>query len=237
MLTLFLMLFLGTARAGDDDTRARELYENGAILYDEGRYEDAVAAWNEAYRISQRPGLLYNIANAEERLGRYQDALDHLNRYRAFAEQNERDTLDRRIANLERRLAETTPPANNNTPVNPPATTEPPKKQGVSPLPFVFFGIGGASAITGGVFGGLAGGARADAKADCVDSGGSTLCPASAQTAIATDHRDSLVADICFGVAIASAAGGVITLVLPQNTALGATWLPGGGALSLKGRF
>lgn len=235
MLSLLLTLLISTAHAEGDDARARELYENGAILYDEGRYEDAVAAWNEAYRISQRPGLLYNIANAEERLGRYKEALDHLNRYRAFAEVSERETLDRRIANLERRLSET--PGPSGTPAPTPTPTPAPKKAGVSALPLVLFGVGGASAITGGVFGGMAGGARKEAAGLCVGSGDSMVCTEAAATALATDRQDSLIADICFGVAIASAAGGVVTMVLPHNTSLGASWLPGGGSLSLQGRF
>lgn len=247
MLSLLLSLLVASAHAGDDDARARELYENGAILYDEGRYEDAVAAWSEAYRLSNRPGLLFNIANAEERLGRYQEALDHLNRYRAFAEESERETLDRRIANLERRLEAVRAEAAANPTTTPPPTepvvttpSPPPpveKKAKLSPLPFVLFGVGGASAITGGVFGGMAVGARSDAGGACTAVGDQTYCPESASTALQRDHTDSLLADVFFGVAAASAIGGVVTLVLPQHTALGATWIPGGGTFTFQGHF
>lgn len=238
MTTLLLCLLVGTAAADDtDDARARELYDNGATLYDEGRYEDAIAAWEEAYRLSNRPTLLFNIAQAEERLGRYREALDHLNRYRAFASSNERETLDRRIANLERRLAEGESPTTTTT-TNPVQVANPqadrPKAR---VLPWVFLGVGGASAVTGGVFAGLAGADRSEAKGLCVDSGGNVYCPTEAASALGGDRRNSLIADIAFGVAGAGVLGGVLTFVLPVNTSVGATWLPGGGAVSLGGRF
>lgn len=238
MTTLLLCLLVGTASADEtDDARARELYDNGATLYDEGRYEDAIAAWEEAYRLSNRATLLFNIAQAEERLGRYREALDHLNRYRAFASSSERETLDRRIANLERRLAETesTTPTPTNNP--PPVTTPAPEKPKARVLPWVFLGVGGASAITGGVFAGMAGADRTEAKGLCVEDGGNVFCPTEASGALAGDRRNSLIADIAFGVAGAGVLGGVLTFVLPVNTSVGATWLPGGGAVSLGGRF
>lgn len=238
MITLLLCLLVGTAAADDtDDARARELYDNGATLYDEGRYEDAIAAWEEAYRLSNRATLLFNIAQAEERLGRYREALDHLNRYRAFASANERETLDRRIANLERRLAEGDPPATTTTTAPVQVANPQPEKPKARVLPWVFIGVGGASAVTGGVFAGMAGADRNEAKGLCVDNGGSVYCPTEAGSALAGDRRNSLIADIAFGVAGAGVLGGVLTFVLPVNTSVGATWLPGGGAVSLGGRF
>ena len=54
------------AQANSDEVRAKELYRNGERLYEEGLYEDAVVAWERAYELSERPLLLYNIANALE---------------------------------------------------------------------------------------------------------------------------------------------------------------------------
>ena len=94
----------GGAPRSADDERARVLYENGAILYEEGQYEDAVTAWQQAYELSDRPLFLFNIANALERIGRWTEALEYLNRYRAFAAAEERTVLERRMRNIERRL-------------------------------------------------------------------------------------------------------------------------------------
>ena len=107
-LTVPIPSFAQSPQPGTEaaDARARELFQNGALLYDEGRYEDAIVAWEEAYRLSPRPLLLFNMANAMERLARWEDALAMLNRYRAFAGAEERDTLDRRMRNIERRVEE-----------------------------------------------------------------------------------------------------------------------------------
>ena len=86
---------LAQSPSGDSDARARHLYRNGELLYAEGLYSDAIAAWESAYDLSDRPLLLYNMANAQERLGRWEDALQSLNRYRAFAPLEERDVLIR----------------------------------------------------------------------------------------------------------------------------------------------
>jgi tetratricopeptide (TPR) repeat protein len=227
-----MLLFLSIAWASDppaettiesDETRAKELYDNGVILYQEGRYEDAIVAWEEAYRLSQKPLLLYNIANAEERLGRYQEALDHLNRYRAYAPAEEREILDRRIVNLERRIQEQVP----TTPVRP--------EPEIRLLPIVLFGVGGGSLVVGGVFGGLAGAARGNAAELCMETASGTWCQQEAAQALQADKTDSLIADIGFAVAAAGIAGGVITLVLPQDTRLSLGAAP--GMLTLKGSF
>ncbi len=74
---LFIVLSAPLAVAqSSDDARARELYANGALLYEEGDYENAVVAWKEAHRLSERPLLLYNIANALERIGEWEEAAE-----------------------------------------------------------------------------------------------------------------------------------------------------------------
>ena len=43
------------------EVRAAEIYDNGTLLYDEGLYDDAIAAWQEAYRLSGLHPILLNI--------------------------------------------------------------------------------------------------------------------------------------------------------------------------------
>ncbi len=221
-----------------DDARARELWENGAILYNEGRYEDAIAAWQEAWRLSERPLILTNIANAQERLGLWQDALTTLNRYRAFAPAEERDALDRRIDNLERRLAEKAATEQATPSAAPPVAT-PASPRPVLPALLIAGGAGGLG--VGGVLGYLTLGAREDATALCVSSGGSVLCPSSAADALRRDRRLSLGADASYVVGAALALGGTLALVrfkLASDT-LQATVVPsaGGGVVVLSGGF
>ncbi|MBT3218232.1 MAG: hypothetical protein HN348_04020, partial [Proteobacteria bacterium] len=86
--------------------RAKELYTNGRALFAEGDYENAMIAFEAAYAIDQQPLLLYNMASALERSGKLKEAVEKLNKYRAFAKTDERDQLERRIRNLEKRIEE-----------------------------------------------------------------------------------------------------------------------------------
>lgn len=206
------------AQAGEsEDVRARELYQSGAILYEEGRYEDAVVAFEEAYRLSARPALLFNIANALERTGRWGEALDVLSRYRAYAPADERATLDRRITNLERRIAETKPgtPAPDSArpdevrtaPTVPSAASPSPFFR---PLPLGLAGVGVVSLGASAVLGGIALGAHDNAAAGCAtDTGGALRCGESVSTALAEESGSALAADVLLGVGVVGLGAGL----------------------------
>ncbi len=71
--------------ASPDDTRARQLYQNGVLLYDEGSYEEALLAFQEAYTLSKRHALLYNMSKTLVKMERYEEAIDALKKYRVYA--------------------------------------------------------------------------------------------------------------------------------------------------------
>ena len=248
-MLLLLLLLSAEARAVDpvapgstaDDARARELYENGSILYEEGRYEDAIAAWQEAYRLSGRPLLLFNTANALERLGRYDEAMTLLQRYRAYAPAEERETLDRRIRNLETRIDEqqeravaapvTTPPAS-------PATLAEGERRPVRVAPLVLGGVGVVGLGFGTGFGLSALGARTAAAENCTMVNELNWCTDLAADALKQDARSSLLSDISFGVGAVGVASAVVTALLPgRETALDAGFGPHGLYLGWKGSF
>ncbi len=231
-----ILLFLSAARAETlpaapdpavvteaDDARARELFENGAALYDEGRYEDAIAAWREAWRLSGRPLLLFNMANAAERLARWSEAAALLNRYRAFAPQEEREVLERRIENIERRAA-----------AAPALPSEAPARRSAV-LPITLFAAGGAGLVTGTVFALNALDAREAAGDLCATTGTGTWCPSSASPDIARDRASALGADVAFGLSLGAIAGGVVSLVLPARVGVGLHVGPTGGLVTLGG--
>ena len=211
----------------DPEQRAKELYQNGAILYEEGRYEDAVVAWNEAYHLSQRPALLYNIANAQERLGLWQEALDTLNRYRAYAGAGQRDSLDRRITNLERRLQEggtTETPTDTGTETVAPmlgqAPTGKPTRSTSSSrvLPLALLGGGAVFMTAGTAFGLSAAGARRAASESCTTVDAGTWCLEEADTALSRDRRNSVIADVGFLLGTAGLASGGVMLMLDMGS-------------------
>ena len=50
------------------DQEARHIFESGRIAYDAGRYRDALDYFQRAYKMSNRPQLLFNIGQAADRL-------------------------------------------------------------------------------------------------------------------------------------------------------------------------
>lgn len=210
-----------TPAASDADmARAKELFENGQMLSDEGHYEDAITAWEESYRLSGYPDLLWNIAGAHEKLGNYKKALEVLNRYRAYAPASEREVLDRRLKALEERIASlptttttTTPPVVTTTlPTAPIVEPAPPTKHR-SPLPFVFLGLGAAGLGFGAVEGAQAMGALGTVKDLCKESDAGYLCTDDAQPAVDKHGRTSTLSAVGVGAGAALAAVGMVTIV------------------------
>lgn len=56
--------------------RARELFLEGGRLVEEGRWADAVTAYEGAYRLSGIPAALFNTATTLRSMGRHRDARD-----------------------------------------------------------------------------------------------------------------------------------------------------------------
>ena len=194
------------------DEKARALFIEGENLYAEGRYEEAAAKYEEAYGLSARPLLLFNIANAYERLGVYSKAADALRRYLPDAKTEETTLLRKRIARLDERAAARDREQNElavlrardcpTCPVVPPARA---KKAGRG-ASYAAMGLGVVFVSTGVVFGVVARDAHGDAQDECRDGG---LCPSSAQSDIDRERRFSLLADVSVGVGIIAIAGGV----------------------------
>src|SRR5256885_3554871 len=69
----------------DDAGDARAHYEAGQKLYDQGRYDEAIGEYETAYRLKPHPNVLYNIAQAHERLLEYGESVKWFERYLAEA--------------------------------------------------------------------------------------------------------------------------------------------------------
>jgi tetratricopeptide (TPR) repeat protein len=244
VLALAVLVCASAPAAAQDPTdpieaRGMELYENGVILYDEGRYEDAIVAWTEGYRLTQRSGFLYNIANAQERIGDYQGAIDTLGRYRALAKAEERETLDRRIRSLEQRMAAAPRPAPAPVPVPVPvpAPVQPVASRSLRPVVGgSMVGVGVAGVGVGTWLGTRARTAKTAAAAQCREVGDGLLCPTGAADAIGANHRNALLADVGFGVGTALGIVGAVVLVggPDRPVAIGLEPAAGGGGLVVR---
>jgi tetratricopeptide (TPR) repeat protein len=81
---------------------AEQLFEQGQTSFDKGDYASAVAQWNESYRLSKEPELLFNVAQALENDGRCAEALATYRRFIALAPRSaQRPLADDFIAELE----------------------------------------------------------------------------------------------------------------------------------------
>jgi tetratricopeptide (TPR) repeat protein len=65
--TLGLLSCVSPGAAADNETDGRALFEAGVASYERGQYTAAIAAFREAYRITNRPGLLFSLAQAFRR--------------------------------------------------------------------------------------------------------------------------------------------------------------------------
>jgi tetratricopeptide (TPR) repeat protein len=73
------------------DETARKVFEAGEREYAVGRYKEAAVAFEEAYRLSNRAELLFNLGNTYERMGQRRKAAAYLVEFL----QRSRDALTR----------------------------------------------------------------------------------------------------------------------------------------------
>lgn len=166
------------------DQEARSLFEAGVSAYDNGRYRDALDHFTRAHELSGRPKMLYNIAQAADRLRMDASALAALRAYREqVPDADNRAQVDNRIRALEAKTggdaAQEPPPA-----AATPAPAPQPQPQPVGPAP-------GPTALD------------ASLQADATESdGGSVLTTWWFWTA-----TGALLTGVVIGVALASSGG------------------------------
>ncbi len=219
----------------EGDQRARALNEEGSRLYDQGLYEEAVQAFKIAYSLSRRPLLLYNMAQAMERIGQWDQALAALEDYHLDAEDAELPALESRIAQLKSRIAErdAAAAAAAAAAAQPVVIQEP--RSGPPPGAWALFATGAVGVGVGSVFGGQALGARSEWTGACLEEASGLICPTGAEEAWVRDNRSSLIADIGWVVGAGGAGAGLVVTLIgrPEPVALQA----GPGWLGLRGHW
>jgi hypothetical protein len=106
-----LLVALTLSAAADDDAaataKAKTLFTNGQKLYKAGKYADAIARFEEAFKVKSHPVIYFNIGKCWEQLGDSAKALRNFRDYlRLSPEATDRQQVTDSIANLERRLRE-----------------------------------------------------------------------------------------------------------------------------------
>jgi tetratricopeptide (TPR) repeat protein len=269
---LALAVGSGVAEAGPgpplDPARkaeAKQHFDRGADLYAQGAYEEAIKEWMRSFEISGHPLIFESVANAQERLGRPREARESLLRWRDAAPREEQELLDRRLRNLDERIAkleeeeraaaerkareaeqrqQSGEPAGGGG-----AEASEPSSSPLIPIGLVVGGVGVGAVVAGLVVGGLAAGERPDEATACRAGEGGSLCLAGERDAIEGSSSKALVADILWIGGAALAATGVVLAVIgassdgtpaPATEAraiLAPSLGPGGGGATLRGSW
>lgn len=213
-----------TSGEGTDD-EARGLFQAGSVAYEQGRFENALAYFRQAYALSGRAVLLYNIAMAAERLRRDDEALEAFRAYlEATPDAPQRASIEARIAVIEQAHAA---PASLDT-----ASAPPPSEPDVAgPLGLM---VGGGIAGVG--FAIVLGLAAADVAAVEGAPRGATW--ASVEEAYERSRPLSIAGAVGLGLAVVTAAAGAVWLALQPSPSRPSVAIGlGPGALSLRGSW
>lgn len=108
------------------DAEARALFEAGVLAYDAGHFEDALACFVRSRELSARPELLFNIAQAADRLRRDELALAAYRDFLAALPDHPQAALSReRVRFLESVVTTPEPPAVEDEPLDAAAIPSP----------------------------------------------------------------------------------------------------------------
>lgn len=117
------------------DAEARGLYDAGVAAFSEGRFEEAVGYLQQAYALSHRVELLYNIGQAADRARRDELALESFRRYLDERPDDPRaPELRGRIRVLERAIEDRSDPGDSTVVAAPAAPEDSPVTPAASSL-------------------------------------------------------------------------------------------------------
>ncbi len=251
-VALCAVLFPAVATAQDElDERARTHFQAGTSYFEAAQYEDALREFEEAYRLSNRVGLLYNVAISHERLGHWSEAADYLERYlEQQPDIDNREVLELKVRNLRERSAQGQTGTGTETGTGTGTETGTGSGTGTGagtgsettggggfPVPaIVSFAAAGVGAVLWATFGILAISEDSRLGTDCA------AMPCTDDD-VGTLRAFDLVADIGFGVTLLGAALGTIFFLTMRgedgaepDTAAVSPWVgPSGGGVSVRG--
>lgn len=222
LLAVLLAVPSGWAQVSSSDQEAAKAhFLAGSSYYEAANYADAVKEFNEAYRLSKRPDLLYNIALGYERLSDYDNAIATLRRYLVEkVNAPDRNLIEGRIKNLER-LRD----IRNNPPVAPAPTPAPAPEKSPEPAParaklklhtLGYAGIGAGSLGVVLLLSSVGTGLTAKKKADQLaeDCPTRVNCDPSLRTVQQQGRRMALATDVMLGIGAVALVAGVALLVV-----------------------
>ena len=229
-LALALALGLSSAPSPAEIERARELYDNGRTLYEEGSWDGAILAFEASFELSGDINLLYNISLAYDRKGDYEKAIEYLDRYRAMAPEGERAKLEHRREVLEARLQkkkdeQTATQETKRDPPSKPPPKPPPDTPQDKPVDDRLFGPAAWTLTAVGIAGyavGIGFGAsslsRTNAAQDqCADGNGPVLCMDAARDDVRRSKNHAIGADVGFAIGAAATVAVIVIVAVKAS--------------------
>lgn len=217
-----------------EDVQARTLFLAGQTYYDQGEYELALEQFERAYALSPRSLLLLNATNAAERAGNLPVAIRHLEEYLAQEpEAPNRETLERRLDAMQRRLARQEAGASQEEPTTSEtaetteaadaeagapedvADVEDEPRVGIGTPAIIAYSAGGAGLALFTTFGAL----TLTENSSLADGCGATR--ACSEDDLSSLRTYGILADVGMGIGIAGAAAGTVLLILHRKKARG----------------
>ncbi|MBW2276191.1 MAG: hypothetical protein JRF63_01795 [Deltaproteobacteria bacterium] len=231
-----------------DLEQAKVKYEEGKGHYEAKKYEEALAAFTEAYNLSNKPDLLFNLGVCSEKLEQDKKAIAY---YELYLEETpgapDRDDVTARLEALKANQGEPAAPV---AEPDPETVAPPPPPVEEDELiveedeeteifwPGAVIGLGGLVLATGALTAIMAYNRYGDLEDSC--------SPDCSDGKVSKVKKAALAADIQFALGGAVVAAGVILWITSddgeaevQVAGIGATplVLPGGGGLMLEGEF
>lgn len=231
--------------AADDMEAAKAHFAAGSAYYEQADYTDAVKEFNEAYRLSKRTDLLYNIAVCYERLNDYDNAIATLRRYLTEKPNApDRVTIESRIQNLQKaKEAQPAPgqpaPKPVTAPVSSVGATPPPSERPARWwLSGTAVGAAGVAVLAASLGTGLAAHSLyEDLSSKCQNQS----CPP--DRTLENEQKKgralAVASDVLLGVGVAAVATGVVLLIVKSRrhhpTAARQAWLaPAASGLAVR---
>ncbi len=214
LLLASLVPAMASAQTEQLDEAARLTFESAREAFVAGDYEVALERFRQAYQLSPRPGLLYNIAQTLDRLRRDEETVQSLREYlRVAPDAPNRSEVEARIRVLERALADRRPA---DPPPSATSVTTAPASRGIGILdPGIFFGVAGATLVSAGVliWSGLETVALNDAYLVTTEFN-------AAQAAMARAEDQQLLTNVFIGVTAGLGVAAVVLAILSDWSAL-----------------
>jgi len=192
------------------DSEARKRFELGRTFYEAGRFQAAAEEFGEAYRLSGRPQLLYNLYVAHRDAGHWPQATDSLRGYlEKVPDAPDRITLNARLEAME---------AQNEVRKKEQAEADTARKRSMlaltrpvtvhSKVPLILAATGGALLVGSIITGVIAKNKDSDLDSACADHG--QVCPSWLRDDVNKAHGLAIATDIMWTAGAVAALTGFV---------------------------